>query len=180
MLFRRVLDKKCMRHLVYDDWQDKDSSCQENLGPFRRRPFHGRSVMVTQVQIYKSLTCSSTTCLDRQFDFLPPGPCIKQYSFLTTLLQSLYWLKQGIDIVYNWSPLTRPQIQTFPNSIPVGSIQSHIVEIHFPYEKNVFALFFYFVRLFALLKLPVLCACTARCVLATFHVMHCLRLAYYG
>ena len=104
MLFRQVLDKKCVRHLVYDDWQDKDSGCQENLGLFRRRPFHGRSVMVTQVQIYKSLTCSSTTCLDRQFDFLPPGPCIKQYSFLTTLLQSLYWLKQGIDIVYNWSP----------------------------------------------------------------------------
>ena len=104
MLFRQVLDKKCVRHLVYDDWQDKDSGCQENLGPFRRRPFHGRSLMVTQVQIYKSLTCSSTTCLDRQFDFLPPGPCIKQYSFLTTLLQSLYWLKQGIDIVYNWSP----------------------------------------------------------------------------
>ena len=104
MLFRQVLDKKCVRHLVYDDWQDKDSGCQENLGPFRRRPFHGRSVMVTQVQIYKSLTCSSTTCLDGQFDFLPPGPCIKQYSFLTTLLQSVYWLKQGNDVVHNWSP----------------------------------------------------------------------------
>ena len=190
MLFRQGLDKKCVRHLVYDDWQDKDSSCQENLGPFRRRPFHGRSVMVTQVQIYKSLTCSSTTCLDGQLDFLPPGPCIKQYFF------SLHSFKVYIDwnkvmAWYTKGPhSTRPQIQKFLNSIPVGSNQSHIVENHFPKEKHMFEanrlkascvlFFFYFVCLFAFLKLPVLCACTARCVLATFHVMHCLRLAYYG
>ena len=134
MLFRQVLDKKCVRHLVYDDWQDKDSSCQENLGPFRRRPFHGRSVMVTQVQIYKSLTCSSTTCLDGQFDFLPPGLCIKQYSFWYTPLKFILELKQGNDISVEYSTgphSAHPQIQTFNNSIPVGSIQSHIVEIHF-------------------------------------------------
>ena len=60
---------------------------------------------------------------------------------------SLHSFKVYIDwnkvmIWYTTGPhSTRPEIQTSLNSIPVGSIQSHIVEIHFPYEKNVFALF---------------------------------------
>ena len=112
------------------------------------------------------------------------------------ILFSLHSFKVYIDWnkVMTWYTTgphsTRPQIQTILNSILVGSIQSHIVENHFPKEKHMFEanrlkascvlFFFYFVCLFAFLKLPVLCACTARCVLATFHVMHCLRLAYYG
>ena len=60
------------------------------------------------------------------------------------ILFSLHSFKVYIDWnkVMTWYTTgphsTRPQIQTFLNSIPVGSIQSHIVENHFLKEKHMF------------------------------------------